>query len=172
MKTASMILGIVGGAMACLTGITFILLGYAWDSALWSLMPSGFPVDAIFNTFFTMYLVFGILSLIVGAIGLTGGLLVKKKERAAGILLIIGAALSFSIPLILAAIKEKAPVPAYGYPPPPYPYPPQYAPYPPQYAPYPPQYAPYPPQYAPHPPQQTPSAPTGGSDPSGGKPQV
>lgn len=173
MKTASMILGIVGGAMACLTGVTFILLGCAWGSTLWGLMPSDFPADAIFNTLFTTYLVFGILALAAGGVGLTGGLLIKQKEKTAGVLLIIGAALSFSIPLILAAIfafvKEKAPTPAYGCPLP-YPYPP-YPPYAPQYPPYP--YAPYPPQYPPYPPQQAPSAPASGSgNPAGDEPQA
>ncbi len=166
MKTASMILGIVGGALGCVSGISFILMGCFWGSSgFWDFAAAeGFPAEMFTNLFFTMYLIFGILALIAGGFGLSGGLLIKQKEKTAGILLVIGAALSFSPLLILAAIfafvKEKAPASAYGCPPP-YPYPP--------YPPYPPQYPPYPP----YPPQQTPSAPASGSgNPAGGKPQV
>ena len=175
MRTASMVLGIVGGALAILTGIMFILMGaYFIDG---SFFFGGFDyydsLDGFYNSFtstmFTVYLVLGILTIAAGALGLTGGIIVKKKNVTAGILLIIGAVLTFSIPLILAAIfalvKEKEPVPAYGYAPQ---YPASY--YPPQYAPYPAQYAPYPPQYTPYPPQQ-PTAPASDNAPTDQKPQ-
>lgn len=168
MKTASMVLGIVGGALAILSGIMLILVGaYFIDG---SLFFGGFDYndsfDGFYNSFtsimFTVYLVLGILSIVAGALGLTGGIIVKKKNVTAGILLIISAVLTFSIPLILAAIfalvKEKESTPAYGYAPQ---YPASY---------YPPQYAPYPSQYPSYPPQQ-PTAPASDNAPTDQSPQ-
>lgn len=165
MRTASMILGIVGGAIAILSGIILILFGaYFADGSFFGGFDYYNNLDFFYNNFyaimFTAYLMFGIIGIAAGGVGLAGGIIVKKKNTVAGVLLIIAAVFTFSIPFILAAIfalvKEKEPAPAYGYP--------QYPTY------YPPQYAPYPPQYAQYPPQQ-PSAPAPGSAPSDQKPQ-
>jgi len=142
MRTASMVLGIVGGAMALLGGIMLILLAGFFGNGFFSQldMPSSFPSATFEAMFFRMYTILGIFALAGGAVGLTGGIIVKRKNIAGGVLCIIGAALTFSIPLILAAIfafvKEKPKAPQMAYPPmyPSYvpPYAPPYAPYPPQ----------------------------------------
>jgi hypothetical protein len=166
MKTASQVLGIVGGALAILSGLTLILVGSFFGSGFFGQfdMPYDFPIELFTTTFSTVWIVIGILYIAGGGLGLAGGITVKNKPSTAGVLLIIGAALTFSVPLILAAIfalvKEKPKAPAYGYAP--YPYPPQYPPYPPYATPYPPQNPQYPPQ--------NPTAPSGSAsgDPTDG----
>ncbi len=172
MKTAGMVLGIIGGALALVTGVFLLALSGPLGSGdlffYYDIDITGIAREAFFEFMRTMYVVLGICGIAAGAVGLTGGLLVRRKSVAAGVLLIIAAVLSFSILFVLAAIfsfmKEKTPAnQTYA----------AYPPYPPQpYAPYPPQpysysaYSPYPPQ----PPQQNaPAAP--GSTPTDGTPQ-
>ena len=135
MKTASMVLGIVGGALALFSGLMLILMGSFFGSGFFGQLnlPSDFPVEIFSTVFVTLWVITGIFYLTGGAAGLAGGIIVKNKNVAGGVLLIVGAVLTFSIPLILAAIfafvKEKGPIPAPIYPPL---YPPYTPPYPPQ----------------------------------------
>ncbi len=175
MRTAGMVMGIVGGAIALLFailiifgGLTFMNLGI-WDSSydydydfdsdlnldsLDDLEDLNFNFDlddyASDNIAYrnaqemgfafarTIVLVFGILTGIAGVLGLVGGLIVKKKNVAAGVLMIIAAVLSFfniiSMALfILGAVfslmrdrSKQDYVPPYPMPPSyPYPQPPQ-----------------------------------------------
>ncbi|MEL7603479.1 MAG: DUF4064 domain-containing protein [Bacillota bacterium] len=166
MRTASMVLGIIGGALAVLGGIMLIIFGSFFGSS--DFMQFGLPGDfssgmfsSMFSMIATMYTVMGILYLPGGIVGLTGGIIVKNKNMAGGILLIISAVLTLgSIPLILAAIfalvKEKPKAPEVAYPP--------------LYPPYAPPYAPYPP-YAPQTPPQAPTDSPAPGNPADGSPQ-
>jgi hypothetical protein len=152
MRTTGMIMGIIGGALALLFGIIFILCSTlffninSWD------FYSSYSQQTAFTTGGTMFLVFGICSAVAGVIGLVGGLLVKKKNVAAGVMMIIAAVLSLFNIISLAlfilggvfALMRDRQQPAYA---PPYPMPPNY-PYPPYYP-----QQPYPPQSPPENPQ-------------------
>ncbi len=200
MRTASMVMGIVGGAIALLFallvifgGLTFMNFGI-WDGSYNYDYDYDYDFDSDFNfdsldnlddirfddldieyeldnDFYndaddlgraiagTVFLVFGICTAIAGVLGLVGGLIVKKKNVAAGVLMIIAAVLSFFniISMVLfvlggvfALMRDRSKQ-QQGYLPP-YPMPPNY-PYPPQ---------PYPPQGYPqqsNPPEQPPQNP-------------
>ncbi len=148
MRTASMVLGIIGGALALLGGLMLILLGSFFASGFFYQldMPSDFPFELFTQFLPRFYTILGIAAMAGGAVGLAGGIMVKKKNVTGGVLLIVGAAITFRITLILAAIfafvKEKPKAPEMAYPP--------------MYPSYAPPYVPYPP-YAPQTPPQTPS---------------
>ncbi len=179
MRTTSMVLGIIGGIVAILFGLSIILGGIAFsEDSLWedmydaSVYDSGiayqqYSADAGRDMAAAMFIGLGACALISGALGLTGGIIVKRKNNAAGVMMIIAAVLSafgffnlvamilFILGAVFALKKEPQPTPYpyYGYPQYPYPQYPQY-PYP-QYQ-YP-QY-PYPSQQTvPQPPQPPPS---------------
>ena len=101
-----------------------------------------------------VFLGFGIAAVAAGVLGLVGGIIVKKKNVAAGVMMIIASIISlftffnvasmtlFIIGAVMALKREPQPVMV------PYPaYPPQYYPYPPQ------QYSPYPQPAAQSPPE-------------------
>ncbi len=231
LKTASMVLGIIGGVFALLLAAGLIIGGIAcfsvdswsdliesgnfswyyswngntWDSEEWKYELDSddwgidsdddswhvewdedeFPADEVASAVVagvaTLLIVTGSFALISGVLGLIGGCIVKNKNSAAGVMMIIAAALSLFamfniISMILFiiggvfAFKKDTPKPAIPYPP--------YPPYPPQqpyygnaqYPPYPPQqpyygnsqYPPYPPQ---QPEPQQPTPPADGTEP-------
>jgi hypothetical protein len=167
MKTASMVLGIVGGALLIIYMLfsAFIMFSitsifedeYYYEDDDYENMLSreidghedAESLSVISDPAFAPLFFLGITGLISGGLGITGGILVRSRNTAAGILLIVAAVTSLSfflstICFILAAIfafvreKPKPAYPPYGYYPYPYPYyyPPYGAPsYPP--APYP-----------------------------------
>ncbi len=170
MKTASMVMGIIGGSIALIVALVMIVAGAAFYSITdyslsdWSnqwnfeysdslggydfqLNPSsltGFAGGAI--------IFFAILSLFAGVLGLVGGIIAKKRNVAAGVLMIIAAPLSlfgyfnllsmilFILGAVFAFVKEK----------------PQYVPAPYQQYPQYPQYPQAQPQYPQPPEPQTP----------------
>ena len=198
MRTAGMIMGIVGGAIALLFALFIIFGGLAfmnlgiWDSSysydydfnsdfdsdlnfdsLDNLDDLNFENydfdDELDNDFYesaenmgravagTVFLVFGIITAIAGVLGLVGGLIVKKKNVAAGVMMIIAAVLSlfniismalFILGAVFSLMRDRSKQQAYV---PPYPMPPSY-PYPPQAYPQPPQQS-IPPQNPPENPQ-------------------
>lgn len=215
MRTASMVLGIVGGAIALILAIVLFIgssfvaavpwseynnfdwnysdsSGFDWstdssDSSDWewndstssdelnNLLDSLKNNDSDYNTdslaevpgvvqnmVGTVLLVPAICALIAGVLGLIGGIIVKKKNVAAGVLMIISAVLSlisffniismalFIVGGVFALMRDRSKQqPVYA---PPYPMPPNYV-YPQQ--PYAPQ--PYtPPVYPPQPQQPAP----------------
>ena len=188
MRTAGMIMGIIGGAIALLFailiifgGLTFMNLGI-WDGSYNYNYDYDFDFNSDFdsdlnfgsfnnlddlnfdnydfddeldNDFYesaenmgravagTVFLVFGILTAIAGVLGLVGGLIVKKKNVAAGVLMIIAAVLSlfniismalFILGAVFSLMRDRSKqdyVPPYPMPPS-YPYAPQAYPQPPQ----------------------------------------
>jgi hypothetical protein len=125
MKTASMVLGIVGGVIAVILGLLYIF----WLSTFFSdLFGSFFYSDADFDfsvfsdMYYTMFTVMGILSVVGGVLGLIGGIIVKKHNIPAGVMMIVAGVMSVSFLLfilagIFALIKDKQQVQQY----PPYP---------------------------------------------------
>ena len=142
MRTTSMVMGIIGGAVAILFGVIFIVLSSTLFG-LTSLTDSGFDsfsasaFESIISTEVTLFTVFGICTIAAGVIGLVGGLIVKRKNIAGGVLLIIAAVLSLCnmISMVLFilggvfALKQERQDPVYYPAPPYYAYPP-YPPYP------------------------------------------
>jgi len=203
MRKASRVLGIVGGSVCLLSALALGLImileasfsGFEfYDDTLRNMSfaqgASAYSaLDPMIRETIVSQLPYLICSFVAGALGITGGVLVRKKNIVSGILFIIAAGTCvgcFNIPsmicLILAAIfafvKEKPkPINPY-YPYPPYPYYPAYGmpgygpggapqgmyPQPPYgqlyYGQYPP-YPSYPPQppYGQQPPQPAPSVP-------------
>jgi hypothetical protein len=123
MKTASMVLGIVGGALSLLGAVYLAVFGTMIFSTLENMTGSLNVGERVFDIVKTIYTIMSIPMGIGGILGLIGGIIVKKKNTAGGVLMIIGTVLTFSMLMLLGAIfafvKEKQPV----YP--------QYAPYPP-----------------------------------------
>ncbi len=115
MKTASLVLGIIGGVLAIIFAIMFIASGALVNTAVDTL--EGFDAfDEVYNAAVgattTWLYVAGILSIIGGILGIVGGALAKKKNVLAGILLVVAAiaslftALGFiaTILFVLAAV--------------------------------------------------------------------
>ncbi len=204
MRTAGMVMGIVGGAISLLLAILIILGGVAfmnitpWTNSFdydydfdpdldFDSWDSFDDFDYDFNNYMTddiayndyesmgqtiaggVFVVLGIGSAIAGILGLVGGLIIKKKNVAAGVMMIIAAVLSlvcflniismalFILGGIFALMRDRQ---QQVYAPPYYPYPPQYPQpsFPPQQYPqqYPQQQTPEqsaPPQDPPEPPQ-------------------
>lgn len=185
MRTPSMVLGIIGGVIAILFGLFMVLGGVVFlDDSWWDeTYDTGVVYDGIaYQSYETaesdtiaaaVFITLGACSVASGVLGLAGGCIVKKKNRTAGVMMIIAAVLSaigffnlisvvlFILGAVFALKKEPQPMP---YPPYPYYGYPQYPQYPyPQYPQYPyPQYQ-YPPQ-PPVPPQQQPPEPPQPSD--------
>ncbi len=206
MRTASMVLGIVGGALAVLIAIISMIVSlafvttipdvlddalefsddyysdgnFSFDNGEFSFDNGDFSFDSdlggsVQSIAATGIVIFHIIAIIGGILGIVGGAIVKKKNVVAGVLMIVACVLSGfsgwgvfgSIALlvggILALVKEKPAQPAYAYPYSGYQQPPQAPPYNPYQQPQqPPQYNPYqPPQAPPAPPAppQEPEAP-------------
>ncbi len=142
MRTAGMIMGIIGGAIAILFG-AFFIFGSAmffsmgsWNNYLNDYSQSQ---QASSVTGGTVFLVIGIIIILTGVLGLVGGLIIKKKNVAAGVMMIVAAGLSlfsffniismvlFILGGIFALMRDRSQIsaqPPYPY----YPYPP-YTPY-------------------------------------------
>lgn len=172
MKTSSMALGIIGGAISILFGLFLVLGGVVFfDDSLWEDTYDAFEdydgamSEELLETndmAATMFLSMGICSVVAGILGLVGGCIVKRKNVASGVMMIIAAVLSvfaffnlvsiilFILGGVFALKRETQPMM------PPYP---QYYAYPqyPQVYPYPqPSYPYYQyPQYPPQPPAPT-----------------
>ena len=137
MKKASVILGIIGGVIAILIGLVAVGGGVMFRTVMPEIMEteefaeayneqlegySGEVMDAesMFNMAGSVYTGFGIFIIVAGIFGIVGGALVKKNNIVAGVLMLVGAALSlfsvvgflaFLLMLlggIFAFIKEKA----------------------------------------------------------------
>jgi TRAP-type C4-dicarboxylate transport system permease small subunit len=169
MRKTSRVLGIVGAAISILFGLLLILGGSMFlNDSLWENAYSapGLDREAIMegnSTAGMVFIGFGIAAITAGILGLVGGIIVKRKNVASGVMMIVAAVISlftffniasmtlFIIGAVMALKREPQVVMAayLPYPPPPY-----YYPYPQQYPQYPPQYPPYP-----QPPAQTPPEP-------------
>lgn len=109
MKTASMILGIIGGAFSVLGSLYNLFIRSIFSQITF---PSVGPSQDFFDSFFVIFYVFAVIGVIGGLFGIAGGILVKKKRILAGIFLSIGAVTGFfgglgfisGIMLILAAV--------------------------------------------------------------------
>ena len=133
MRKASMVLGIIGGAMSLLSALSSIVIGIIMSSDtgffanMFNKMYSGvFNIKA--DTWGVVLIVCGASQVICGVLGLVGGLMVKKKNITAGVLMIISAGVSllitgwlavilFTLGGIFALVKEKQPVPPLPQPP-------------------------------------------------------
>lgn len=117
MRTASMVLGIIGCIVVMLWGlINFII--------------TGFPVMSVDVAVAAALLGVGICIFGAGILGLIGGIIVKRKNVAAGVVMIIAAVLSifsffnviaiilFVLGAIFALVREKpvSSYPAYSQP--------------------------------------------------------
>ena len=116
MRTASMVLGIVGGVLAIIFAIIVILIGYSasyfidsvdsMDSDEWHLrfedqdihfetdMNANIP-DFASKTVRSIVWIPAILSFAGAALAIIGAVFVKKKNTMAGVLMIVAAVLSF-----------------------------------------------------------------------------
>ena len=105
MKNTSMVLGIIGGGIAILFGLFLMLGGMMYlNTSTWENMynASTGMSDAISKSQYiqltttggAVFLGFGIESVVAGALGLIGGIIVKKKNVAAGVMMLIAAGLS------------------------------------------------------------------------------
>lgn len=150
MRTTSRVLGIIGAAISVLLGLALVAAGAAFmDSGLWGdmydssgglndVMPKAQYIQQT-TTGGTVFLGFGIAAIAAGVLGLVGSIIVKRKNAASGVMMIIAAVISlftffnvasmtlFIIGAVMAMKREPQVVMV------PYPaYPPQYYPYPPQ----------------------------------------
>lgn len=113
MKTASMVLGIIGGVLISIFSFLFLFGAIATTELFYSWNSPGT------EAFFAL----GIGSLLLAAFGIVGGALAKNHRIAAGVLLIIAAVICmisliamlpgimFLIAAIFAFIKEQPPAP-------------------------------------------------------------
>jgi Protein of unknown function (DUF4064) len=106
MKNASMVLGIIGGAIAIVYGLFLVLGGAVFmNTSMWEnnyntsksmsdVVPESQYIQET-TTAGIVFLSFGIGSAIAGALGLIGGIIVKKKNVASAVMMIIAGGLSF-----------------------------------------------------------------------------
>lgn len=116
MKTASLVLGIIGGVLAIIFAIVFIVSGAlvntfadsfssGMDELTEQLKAEGWEVtdnaeipanvSGLANAAAGSFWIIGILSIIGAVLGIVGGALAKKKNIVAGVLLLIAAVPSF-----------------------------------------------------------------------------
>ncbi|MDD5017528.1 MAG: DUF4064 domain-containing protein [Eubacteriales bacterium] len=119
MRIASLVLGIIGSALAIIFALSFILLGVFSNNAFEAVNEMDDTFDNVliqfededvqietnidFDTMSNIFtgalkpflLISGILSIIGGVLGAVGAILIKKYNIAAGILFIVAAVLSF-----------------------------------------------------------------------------
>ncbi len=149
MRTASRVLGIVGGVISILLGLFLLMTGVVFSNPnIWqniynpNLTEAGRQIlsDTQWISFSaTLFIIFGVLSFIAAALGLIGGVIVNKSHLASGVMMIVAAVLSlfayfnvlsmilFLIGGILALMKEPQKAMSYhpSQYPPPYSNPPQ-----------------------------------------------
>ncbi len=116
MRTASLVLGIVGGVLAVIFGVMCIIGGIVagsfvghvdelntalenWDTMTnddWNINDSDIQIDGyenVYNSFLglgaSIIYVIGGFSIVGAALGIIGGALVKKKNVVAGILMLV-----------------------------------------------------------------------------------
>lgn len=103
MRNASMVLGIIGGVISVLLGLFLILTGatFFMKTSLWEpinnpteLTRDFLPDSRLISFSATLFIIFGVLSFIAAALGLIGGIIVKKKNVASGVMMIVAAVLS------------------------------------------------------------------------------
>jgi hypothetical protein len=148
MRIASMTLGILGGIIALTLSLLLLMGGISFlNAGMWENMydSSGELQDIMPESEFikqnasagTVFLATGICSAVAGILGLTGGIIVRKKHVAAGVMMIIASVLSLfgflnvlsMILLILGGVfalirdprNDMIPYPAYPSTSPPYP---------------------------------------------------
>ncbi len=148
MRIASMALGILGGIIALTLSLLLLMGGISFlNAGMWKNMydSSGELQDIMSESEFleqnasagTVFLATGICSAVAGILGLTGGIIVRKKHVAAGVMMIVAAVLSLfgflnvlsMILLILGGVfalirdprNDMIPYPAYPSTSPPYP---------------------------------------------------
>jgi len=135
-----MVLGIIGGVLCILLGLFLLFTGVIfinpeiWQN-IYKTTEAGrqfLPDSRLISFSATLFIIFGVLSFIAAALGLIGGIIVKKKNVASGVMMIVAAVLSilayfnvvsmilFLIGGILALMKEPQKVPSdpSRYPPP------------------------------------------------------
>ncbi|MDD4096458.1 MAG: DUF4064 domain-containing protein [Oscillospiraceae bacterium] len=128
MRNASMVLGIIGGVICIPEGLFLIAAGVIFiNPEIWQsiynpgLTEAGrqfLPDSRLISFSATLFIIFGVLFFIAAALGLIGGIIVKKKNVASGVMMIVAAVLSllayfnvlsmilFLIGGILALMKE------------------------------------------------------------------
>ena len=171
MRNTSRVLAIIGAAISLLFGMFMCFAGFTFlNDSLWENAYDSSPhIDSEIamegnHTAGGVFISFGVAAIVAGVLGLVSGIIVKRKNMASGVMLIIAAVIClftffnfasmtlFIIGAVMAMKREPQPVmvPYSAYPPQYYPYPPQQ--YSPQYPPQ--QYPPYP-----QPPVQNPPEP-------------
>ncbi|MBN1892511.1 MAG: DUF4064 domain-containing protein [Clostridiales bacterium] len=103
MRNASKVLGIIGGVISVLLGLFLILTGatFFMKTSLWEpinnpteLIREVLPESRYITLAATLFVIWGIVSVIAAALGLIGGIIVKKKNVASGVMMIVAAVLS------------------------------------------------------------------------------
>jgi len=107
-KNASMVLGIIGGVVSILLGL-FLILGGAtfmsesfWENAFSNATSTG---DVQINPEYmqqykstgTFFMRLGIFSSISGIVGMIGGMIVRKMNVAAGVMMLVAAVLNMFV---------------------------------------------------------------------------
>ncbi len=135
MKKASMVLGIIGGAISFLAALAIIIFGilllsintnFVMDICRSFNVKPFFLTDDIFNLSTSIagivLIIWGVINAACGVLGLVGGTMVQKNSTTAGILMIVAAGISlvlsfnwlsmtlFTLGGIFALVKEKPPV--------------------------------------------------------------
>ena len=126
MRKASMVLGIIGGAISLLGALSSIIVGFVMKSDtgflsdLFNRVCSGF-FNITTDIWGVVMIVTGVIQIVCGVLGLVGGLTVNKKHVTAGVMMIVAAGISllitgwlamilFTLGGIFALVKEKPPV--------------------------------------------------------------
>lgn len=109
MKTASKVLGIIGGIIALIVAVVFIVISITFRGSDHSWLVNDIPANEVQIDSGVAgqiaALVASILAFIAGVLGLTGGIIVKPRPVASGVMMVVGAVLSlFSYCNILSFI--------------------------------------------------------------------
>jgi len=99
MRKASMVLGIIGGSIALLLALIFIIISinYRGSGHTWlqeDAMASGEVQTDSGVVGEIAFLIAGSCAFAAGVLGLTGGIIVKRKHVVSGVMMIIAAILS------------------------------------------------------------------------------
>lgn len=104
MRKASKILGIIGGSLALAVPAIIVLSFFVPRRPMGFVAPYPSFLPDLFEVLTFVYI---FLSIAVCILGITGGLLVPKKSKTAGILMLVGAGLSLfcsNISMVLLVI--------------------------------------------------------------------